>query len=737
MKNLLLHFSLSFCVFFSFGKWCDAQWRLAATGTGNTTGHVADLSITNTGTEPRDFNFSNYCIPSDGHYQGYIIRAGKKPPVSVPPGGTVSVPLDNGFCTDIHLPPVPQGEPLPPYNTWITQDAAGSAPTPGFEPGPGWTPVPGGSDMPLLPTYPGTDTPLPYTIDFNTFPEPAAPLLFDALDHISHTVDEMYQQGTVPPTPFAGNPEKEREALIQQSFWIYTSLLNPSDDNYSEEDFAERTVNQFSEAMGVEVSAIPQATQEQLNQGIAQFWNSFEAVGQKAKILKKNRRGYPLPTLEVKCPKPDDEVNAGGFDVSWTLTDAQGNDITPQHSYTLTATALDANQPKVITVEGIQGATAHMQGLEQGQYYNISVATQFNNLLVGNVAFTISTSNISLDSLIRLIQKMGKQLENTRAELEENSLVKEARLIQMIMELLSTPDKIWEALDKWLKTEIDKLVEDLTTIDDIGEVIETVELIEKLMDNLKAIDSENAKDYERIKNKCKRLREHYLEPGQDAQEQFNRLYEELTAMLKDFKGYIGDKAEEYLKEKVESTLKKMLIKKVGEKAAGAMMSAAMDLANFVDALIKKGKLEEARVMYNLLFFEMMRRTYEYPRWHIDDHYNNLPDPPRIWWSNCSDVEGKTVTLRAYVRCWEQKQGSNTPGEGRFGDPKPVNFQGGKATLTKQNFSSDCQNECAFKFKLDMEHLRQQAGDCKKAYLYMEATANGHTFPKVYMGTYKP
>lgn len=739
MKNYFLHLLLSGLSFISFGQFCHAQWHIAATGTGRTTGHIADLTLTNKGEEPRTFNFENYFIPSDGKYQGYVVRSGDLPPVTVPPGGSVVVPLENGYCTDILLPPVPAGESLPPYNTWITPTTAGPPPRPGFEPvpGSGYTPVPGGSGATLRPTYPGTSTPLPYTIDVNQFPQTAAPLVFEVLDNITAAVDDMYSEGTVPRTPFAGNPEKEREALIQQTFWIYTSLLNPADDDYSKDDFAERTVNQFTETMGVEADEIPAATQEQLNQGISQFWDSFEAVGVQAKVLKKNDPADTWPTLSINCPKPGDEVPAQGFEVNWTLSDAQGNDITSQYNYTITATALDANSPKAVTIEGVQGNASWMQGLQEGQYYNISVSTQFNNVMLGNVAFNISTSNITLDSLIKLVQQMRERVEGASAELEENSLVQEARLIQLIMDLLSTPDKIWEVLDKWLKTEIDKLVEDLTTIDDIGEVIETVELIEKLMDNLKRIDPENARDYDRIKNKCQRLREHYLEPGQDAQEQFNRLYEELTAMLTDFKAYLGDKAEDYLKEKIESTLKKMLIKKFGEKAAGAMLSAALDLGNFIDALIKKGNLEEARVMYHLLFFEMMKRTYEYPKWRIDDNYNDKPDPPRIVWADCNAVTGKTVTLRAYVKCWEQKPGSNTPGEGQFGAPKPVNFDGGQTSLTKQNFSSDCQGECAFKFKLDMAHLRQQAGNCEKAYLYIEATANGHVFPLVYIGTYKP
>ena len=70
MRNHLLPFILSFFTFFSFGQYGFAQWHISATGTGQTTGHIADLTITNQGDEARIFDFDNYLIPSDGKYQG-------------------------------------------------------------------------------------------------------------------------------------------------------------------------------------------------------------------------------------------------------------------------------------------------------------------------------------------------------------------------------------------------------------------------------------------------------------------------------------------------------------------------------------------------------------------------------------------------------------------------------------------------------------------------------------------
>ncbi len=729
----------SFFISFLFSPQIQAQVpgvNAEAKGKGQTTGHIADLTFTNTTDQSIDIDMDKILIPSSGEYQGYVIPEGIE--ITIPPNSTVTVPL-NGYCTDIHLPPVSAGEPMPPFDTWITPTTAGPAPSPGFEPpsGSAFEPVTADPNNPYVPTYPGTETSFPYSIDFNKNPTEAAPIIFEVIENITKTVEEMYDNGEVPTTPFSGNPEKEKEALIQQTLWIYTSILMPDDGKrYGKEDFSDRTVEQFTETTGIDLSTAPPAAQEQISQGVDQFWSSFEAVGVKAKILKKNDPSGIPPSVSIICPQPGDYVSPEGFEMSWELTNADGSVITEGQTYSIDIQPL-TSETDATTIEGVTRASYQMPGLDEGQCYNISVSTTYNGINIGNIPFAICVDNITLDSLIRLVQRLGEEVAEAAGELESNSLVQEARLIQMIMELLSTPDKIWGVLDKWLNTEIDKLINDLTSIDDIGEVIETVELIEKLMDNLARIDPDHARDYRRIKQKCEDIRTHYLEPGKDAQEKFNQLYEELTAMLTDFKGYLGDKAEEYLKEKIETTLRNMLIKKFGMKAAGAMMSAAIDLANFADALIKMGNLNDAKVMYHLLFFEMLKRTYGFPKWKIDNSYNDKEDPPRIVWADCNSVKDKKVTMRAYVVCWEQKEGSDTPGEGKFGEGKPLKFKDGKFEVEKENFTSDCDDECAFKYKLNIEHLKQLAGDCEHAYVYIEARTNGHTFPRVYVGAFKP
>src|SRR5687767_5393122 len=91
-----------------------SQKTIKATGTGQTTGHVATLSVTNSTGSPLKINPQICFIPSDGKYQPYIVVI---PGHTFPPG-TTTLPLD-GYCADVHSPPVPGGNDMPPVEEWI------------------------------------------------------------------------------------------------------------------------------------------------------------------------------------------------------------------------------------------------------------------------------------------------------------------------------------------------------------------------------------------------------------------------------------------------------------------------------------------------------------------------------------------------------------------------------------------------------------------------------------------
>jgi hypothetical protein len=210
----------------------NAALQIRATGTGTTTGHIADISLYNPTNQAVTFTLSPSFIPSGGQYQPYIVPT----PITstVPAGTTANVPV-NGYCTDITRPPVPAGGAMPPISSWLTASQ-----------------------------------------------DPAAAALLDAITRVSTAFDKMKNEGAIT-TPFSSNPEKEREAVIQQTFWIYAAELSGS--KYKKEDFKVNTIKQFETSTGLVFEKTDEKTQSSVNAGIDQFWNTFEAVGAEAKVL--------------------------------------------------------------------------------------------------------------------------------------------------------------------------------------------------------------------------------------------------------------------------------------------------------------------------------------------------------------------------------------------------------------------------------------------------------------------
>lgn len=258
----------------SLPKLNDTPLVCTAAGTGRTTGHIATLVLYNPTNQAVTTEVGPFFIPSDGRHQPYVVPS--TTPVTVQPGSTVNVPLQ-GYCADIHTPPVPANGTMPPVKDWVS---AGSLPadwTPSTANG--WKPAAGSSAL-----NPGTSTPLGHTIDLVKHPKEAAPVLLEALTRITTAYDGMKSGGIIS-TPFSGNPDKERESVIQQTLWIYAAELTGTD--YKIDDFSKNTVMQYEAATGLNYKKQPAETQNQVQGGVVDFWNTFQAVGNEAKVIKK------------------------------------------------------------------------------------------------------------------------------------------------------------------------------------------------------------------------------------------------------------------------------------------------------------------------------------------------------------------------------------------------------------------------------------------------------------------
>lgn len=309
------------CLISSIAWTLSAQIKITATGTGNTTGHVANLTIDNKGKSPIEINEQTAFIPSEGQYQPYIVTI---PRTTLPPG-TTTIPLP-GYCADVTTPPVPTGDGMPPVDDWIattpvTRPGPGTVPVdiveqtvprftiesiPGITISTGYTPKP----PPAIPgvglTWPGTDIIVGGVLDPDTDPKSTAPVLIEALQNIANAYDKLRGEGVIT-TPFSGDPPRERESVIQQTFWFYAAGI--SGKRYQKEDFNNRVIEQYERNVGIAVSKIPESERNKLDEGVDAFWKTFTAVGVEAKVLQAAESTTITPattTLDQTKPNSND-----------------------------------------------------------------------------------------------------------------------------------------------------------------------------------------------------------------------------------------------------------------------------------------------------------------------------------------------------------------------------------------------------------------------------------------------
>ncbi len=300
------------CLFFAltpFFALAQPDIRVSkATGTGRTTGHIANLTLTNRGDESGQIRIGPFYIPSGGQYQPYIVP--ESTVATVPSGGTVNIPL-SGYCVDIRTPPVPDGSDFPAFSSWVTS-------TPGATPDYTWIkdlPPSGATALPsgeITPYIPGTRDPIPSIIDFNDNPQQTGELLIHTVVRLEHVFDSLKTAGVIK-TPFSRDPTREFESVIQQTFWIYTSAIQGQP--YTKSQFEGNMLTQLVGNTGRKKEDLPETVQEQFDQGVDDFWSTFNLVGAEAKIIS-NPEKTEAPPVEIdeKEPPAEEELSDCGVE---------------------------------------------------------------------------------------------------------------------------------------------------------------------------------------------------------------------------------------------------------------------------------------------------------------------------------------------------------------------------------------------------------------------------------------
>ncbi|HSF89443.1 MAG TPA: Ig-like domain-containing protein [Saprospiraceae bacterium] len=348
--------------------------KITATGTGQTTGHIANLSITNTTGSTVRINPQTCYIPSDGKYQPYVATI---PGTSVPPG-TSFLPVQ-GYCANVYAHPVPDGNPMPLVSDWIPviQPAINiprggtniltTPAVPAFKPedvagliqSPGYAALPAKASTNITTTWPNTNILFEGTIKPGSHPKTFAPVLVEAVNSITKGFDDLRQAGIIN-TAFSGDPEKEREAIIQQSFWMYTARITGKE--YQKEQFREKVFSQFEDNSGTEVESLSAEEKEKLKSGIDVFWNTFINVSIEAKLLNgsKNAAG-PTSNASTIMP-PWDKIQ---------LTDSR---MKPGNDY---MSAGQNNFPWIPVIAGAVGAGTLVYLLSDGEEKKDSIDCTF------------------------------------------------------------------------------------------------------------------------------------------------------------------------------------------------------------------------------------------------------------------------------------------------------------------------------------------------------------------------
>lgn len=291
-------------------------------GTGQTTGHIADIKYRNPTKKDYTLRFGSgepMYIPSNGRDQSYVVPVIPDIPVGPKSSGTVPI---HGYCADISKPPVPSGGKFPPVNSWY--EACGVNPDPSKNDGKGnadnviyfspqktlpidqakdllikhhaW-PVSARWDCPGLPLdsdilIPGIDKPIKTNLNARDIPNIAIPILLDAFHRITQSMEASYEKGLIS-TPYSGHRRQEEQILIQQTFWLYSARLEGK--NYSFDDLRNKAKEQLEQNTKQSLEQLPENIRAQFNTGITDIWTSIQLVGAEAKVIP----NIPAPKSDV------------------------------------------------------------------------------------------------------------------------------------------------------------------------------------------------------------------------------------------------------------------------------------------------------------------------------------------------------------------------------------------------------------------------------------------------------
>ena len=253
----------------------------------------------------------------------------------------------------------------------------------------------------------------------------------------------------------------------------------------------------------------------------------------------------------------------------------------------------------------------------------------------------VGTNGTDWAKVLKLLEELAAKKKAIADALAQNPLVEEAKLYEQLLQVLKNHDMLISTVKAILEGRLD-------TLNDPETAVKALCYLQKLIEFLANYDTKLSKEkrdaLKKLAARLGELKKHLegitdpVQKLQEAIDQIRRILQELQNGTTNPLDYLTDAIKDRLIEK----LKEMLARKIGAKAAGALISVLQDLANLTDVLIQISTLEDLTREYNRILLEAiqndtssidLRRTYT----------GRIP----------ADMEYCEVTLSYKKKCWKR------------------------------------------------------------------------------------
>jgi tetratricopeptide (TPR) repeat protein len=267
-----------------------------------------------------------------------------------------------------------------------------------------------------------------------------------------------------------------------------------------------------------------------------------------------------------------------------------------------------------------------------------------------------------LQELLKELHKLDEKIKEASEDLEKNPLVEEVLTFRNLLEILDNLDGLGAealaALEAFLSCNNEELANlDPDVVDQVLAILQGALGIIKIGND--DLSKSQKEALQKIIDKIGEVREDLEDVGE--------ALEEIKAVVSgDIWEYLSNLLGEKFKETLKDIVKKIIAKKIGTKAAGAVVSIAIDIDNFIDALRKIKNLEDLKKARNELKLKIIEKAAEAG---LDMEKPGKEEGGKYYQTfffvqPCSEYEGASFKLTLSMECWKPTPGGD-PGEGEW------------------------------------------------------------------------